>query len=78
MTEVEQLCWSLEKIMLARQGCLAEGLPIDYGFFLIFPERALLIFLEAYEKKRRYLCILFSSVLKIQRESLGACRYSYW
>lgn len=49
---MERLCWSLEKIMLARQGCLAEGLPIDYGFFLIFPERALLIFLEAYEKKK--------------------------
>ena len=28
-------------------GCLAKGHPIGYGFFLIFPKRALLISLES-------------------------------
>lgn len=48
---MEQLCWSLEEIILARQGYLADGLPTDYRFFLIFPKRAPLISLEVYGKK---------------------------
>lgn len=56
VTEMELLGWSLEEINVRQIGwdqiieslvCLAKRQSVDYGYFLIFPKRALFISLDS-------------------------------